>query len=101
MEDKTKLLIAIGASFTANCQPCLKTAIIEAQKAGKVKEEEIREAIAIGRIVRKGAVGKMDKFASTLTGKEVGSSDECPFGSTEEEVKEWIEQDDQCECADN
>jgi AhpD family alkylhydroperoxidase len=98
MEDKTKLLIAVGASLTANCQPCLKTAITEAQKAG-VEKKEIVEAIAIGRVVRKGAMGKMDKFASTVTGKGVGGPDECPFGSTEEEVKEWVDQDDQCGCS--
>jgi AhpD family alkylhydroperoxidase len=98
MENKTKLLIAVGASFTANCQPCLKTAVTQAQSAG-VDAKEILEAIAIGRIVRKGAMGKMDKFASILTGKDVGTSDECPFGSTEEEVKEWVEQDDQCGCS--
>lgn len=98
MEDKIKLLIAVGASVTANCQPCLKTAVTQAQRVG-VEKTEILEAIAIGRVVRKGAFGKMDKFASTLTGKDiVGSSDECPFGSTEEEVKEWVEQDDQCDC---
>lgn len=98
MEDKIKLLIAVGASVTANCQPCLKTAVTEAQRAG-VEKKEILEAIAIGRVVRKGAFGKMDKFASTLTGKDiVNSPDECPFGSTENEVKEWVEQDDQCGC---
>ena len=97
MENKTKMLIAVGAALTANCQPCLKTAISEAKKIG-VEEKEILEAIAIGRVVRKGAIGKMDKFASTLTGKDVSGSDECPFGSTEEEVKEWVEQDDQCGC---
>ena len=98
MEDKVKLLIAVGASVTANCQPCLKTAVTQAQLAG-VDEKEILEAIAIGRVVRRGAFGKMDKFASTLTGKDVGNSGECPFGSTEEEVKEWVEQDDQCGCS--
>jgi AhpD family alkylhydroperoxidase len=97
MEDKTKLLIAVGASVTANCQPCLKTAVTEAQRAG-VDKKEIFEAIAIGRVVRKGAFGKMDKFASTLTGKDVGNEGECPFGSTEEEVKEWVDQDDKCGC---
>ncbi len=97
MEDKIKLLVAVGASVTANCQPCLKTAVIEAKRAG-VDEKEIFEAIAIGRVVRKGAFGKMDKFASTLTGKDMSSSDECPFGSTEEEVKEWVDQDDKCGC---
>jgi len=98
MEDKIKLLIAVGASVTANCQPCLKTAVTQAQGAG-VEKKEILEAIAIGRIVRKGAFGKMDKFASTLTGKDIaGDSEECPFGSTEEDVKEWVEQEDQCGC---
>jgi AhpD family alkylhydroperoxidase len=98
MEDKTKLLIAVGASVTANCQPCLKTAVTQAQLAG-VDKKEILGAIAIGRVVRKGAFGKMDKFASTLTGKDLSGSDECPFGLTEEEVKEWVKQDDKCGCS--
>jgi len=95
VEDKTKLLIAVGASLTANCQACLKTAITQAHGAG-VSEKEILEAIAIGRVVRRGAFGKMDKFSSKLAGDP--GSDECPFGSTEEEVKEWVEQDDKCGC---
>jgi AhpD family alkylhydroperoxidase len=98
MENKTKMLIAVGAAVTANCQPCLKVAVSQAQGTG-AEENEILEAIAIGRIVRKGAMGKMDKFASTLTGKDVDNSGECPFGSTEEEVKEWVEEDDQCGCS--
>ena len=98
MEDKIKLLIAVGASVTANCLPCLKTAVTQAESVG-VDKKEIIEAIAIGRVVRRGAFGKMDKFASNLTGKDVDSSDECPFGSTEKDVKEWVEQDDQCGCS--
>jgi AhpD family alkylhydroperoxidase len=97
MEDKVKLLIAVGASVTANCQPCLKTAVTQAQAVG-VENKEIVEAIAIGRVVRRGAFGKIDKFASTLTGKDVSGSDECPFGSTEKEVEKWVQQDDQCSC---
>jgi len=93
MEDKTKLLIAIGASLTANCQACLKTAITHALGAG-VSKKEILEAIAIGRVVRRGAFGKMDKFSTKLAGDP--GSDECPFGSTEEDVEEWVEQDDKC-----
>ena len=98
MENKIKLLIAVGASVTANCQPCLKTAVSQAQAAG-AEGKEILEAIAIGRVVRKGATGKMDKLASTLTGKDLSNSDECPFGSTREEVKEWVDQDDHCSCS--
>jgi len=99
MEDKIKLLIAVGASITANCQPCLQTAVTQAQGAG-VEKKEIIEAIAIGRLVRKGAMGKIDKLASTLTGKDVtSSSDDCPFGSTEEDMKEWVKQNDKCDCS--
>jgi AhpD family alkylhydroperoxidase len=97
MEDKVKLLIAVGAAVTANCQPCLKTAVTQARSVG-VEGKEILEAVAIGRLVRKGAFGKIDKLASTLCGQDVGGSDECPFGSTEQDVKEWVEQDDKCSC---
>jgi AhpD family alkylhydroperoxidase len=103
MEDKVKLLIAVGAAVTANCQPCLRTAVSQAQIA-KVEKKEILEAIQIGRLVRRGANGKMDVLASTLTANNVGGSEEeCPFGSTEQEVKEWINQEEpentpQCGC---
>jgi AhpD family alkylhydroperoxidase len=98
MEDKIKLLIAVGASVTANCQPCLKTAVDQAQGVG-VDKKDILEAIQIGRLVRRGAIGKMDQLASTITEKDVSSSDEkCPFGSTEKEFKEWVQQDEKCGC---
>jgi AhpD family alkylhydroperoxidase len=99
VENKTKMLIAVGASVTANCQPCLKTAVSQAQGTG-ADEKEIREAIAIGRIVRRGAMGKMDKFTSTLVGerKDDANNSEGECIATEEEVKEWVEQEDQCGC---
>jgi AhpD family alkylhydroperoxidase len=98
MENKVKLLIAVGASVTANCQPCLRTAISEAQTAG-LEDKEILEAVQIGRLVRRGAMGKMDQLASKLTGKDVSDPEEkCPFGSTEEDVKEWVSQNDECGC---
>jgi AhpD family alkylhydroperoxidase len=99
MENKVKLLIAVGASFTANCQPCLNTAVAQAEASGAQKKE-ILEAIAIGRVVRKGTMGKMDKLAATLAGKSLSDSPEdCPFGTTEEDVKEWVNQEDRCECS--
>jgi len=100
MENKVKMLIAVGAAVTANCQPCLKTAVSQAQGTG-AEEKEILEAVAIGRIVRKGAMGKMDKFASTLVGngKDNTGSSENECVATEQEIKEWVEQDDQCGCS--
>lgn len=75
MDNKIKLLIAVGASVTANCQPCLKTVISSAQENG-VKEKEILEAIAVANMVRKGAMGKMDQFASTLIGNTKVAADD-------------------------
>jgi AhpD family alkylhydroperoxidase len=99
MENKTKMLIAVGAAVTANCQPCLKTAVNQAQGTG-ADEKDIREAIAIGRIVRRGAMGKMDKLTSTLVrdGKDDASSSGEECVATDDEVKEWVEQEDQCGC---
>jgi AhpD family alkylhydroperoxidase len=99
MDDRVKLLIAVGAAVTANCQPCLKTAVTQAQGTG-LEKKEILEAIQIGRLVRRGAIGKMDQLASTLTGEDVSNPEEkCPFGSTEKDFTEWVSQNDECSCS--
>lgn len=64
MDTRIKELIAIGASVTANCQPCLRYHITRALENG-ADEQEILEAITVARMVRKGAGDKMDSFVST------------------------------------
>lgn len=80
MENKIKELIAIGASISANCQPCLEYHTAKALELG-VDEIEIKEAIEVGTLVRRGAAAKMDKFASALKKVEstlkVESNSEC------------------------
>ncbi len=65
LDNRIKELVAIGASVTANCQPCLQYHIDKALESG-ADENEITEAIDVGKMVRKGAASKMDKFASSL-----------------------------------
>lgn len=65
MDNRMKELIAIGASITANCQPCLEYHVAKARENG-AEEAEIKEAIAVAKIVRKGAAGKMDQYASKI-----------------------------------
>ena len=67
IDDKTKELIAIGASIVANCQPCLQYHVARAQRAG-ADAQEMADAIEIARLVRKGAGIKMDTFTANLTG---------------------------------
>lgn len=65
MKDQTKELIAVGASVTANCQPCLEYHVQEARKCG-VNEDSIREAIEVGQMVKKGAMRKYNEFIPTV-----------------------------------
>lgn len=66
METRIKELIAVGASITANCQPCLRYHVSQAREHG-ADEQEITEAIAVAKMVRTGAMAKMDQFASTIS----------------------------------
>ena len=75
LDYKVKELIAIGASITANCQPCLEYHRSKAKEAG-ANEKEITEAIAIGKMVRKGSSSKMDKFILTISSDNTGAADD-------------------------
>lgn len=66
-------LIAIGASISANCQPCLEYHVNKAKEHGAT-DLEISEAITIGKTVRKGAAYKMDDYSATIQGKLANSS---------------------------
>jgi len=78
-DKRTVELIALGASVAANCQPCLQFHINEALKVG-ITEPEIKEAIQVGRTVRKGAAHKMDQFVSTMMEDELIISRESDEG---------------------
>jgi AhpD family alkylhydroperoxidase len=84
LENRIKELIAVGASITANCQPCLQYHVKTALENG-ADEQEIVDAIEIGKMVRKGASSKMDKFAASLNQtvpSATGEADEgCGCGS--------------------
>jgi AhpD family alkylhydroperoxidase len=80
MESRVKALIAIGASITANCQPCLNYHVSKAKEAG-ADEAEISMAIEVAKAVRKGAAAKMDDFAvglgATVETAECGAGQGC------------------------
>lgn len=67
LEKDVKELISIGASVAANCLPCLRYWIGQAQSQG-ADAGAIMEAIEIGKAVRKGAAAKVDQEAELLTG---------------------------------
>ena len=75
LDDRIKELVAVGASITANCQPCLEYHSSKAKEAG-ANEEEIKEAIAVGKMVRKGSAMKMDKFIVEFVKDTTKASDD-------------------------
>jgi AhpD family alkylhydroperoxidase len=79
MEDKTKLLIAVGAALAVNCQPCLKTLIKKSREAG-VQDKEILEAIGVARLVRKNSMTQIDKFAQGVAGIAEGTDEDTATG---------------------
>lgn len=84
MDNRIKRLIAVGASVTANCQPCLQHNVSKAKEAG-VESQEIAEAIEVGKMVRKGAASNLDKFATGLSqvtpSAATSSNDACGCGA--------------------
>jgi AhpD family alkylhydroperoxidase len=67
MDERTKKLIAVGASVGANCHPCLEYHVGKAQEFG-IERSDIMEAVEAGKAVRGGASASMDKLTLKLLG---------------------------------
>jgi AhpD family alkylhydroperoxidase len=65
LDARVASLIAVGASVTANCQPCLEINTARAARHG-ADPLEIADAVEIGRKVRAGAAAKFDAYAVGL-----------------------------------
>jgi AhpD family alkylhydroperoxidase len=65
IDGKLKELIAIGASVSANCHPCVQYHVNKARELA-VEDGEIQQAIEVGKMVRKGAASEMDKLISAV-----------------------------------
>ena len=79
MDEKTKELIAIGASIGAHCQPCLTYHVAKAKEMG-IEENETREAIAVGHMVERGAMSAMKEFAAGVFGAPAATAPGCCDG---------------------
>ena len=69
LDERTRKLIAVGASVACNCHPCLEYHLVQAQTMG-IETALIEEAIEAGKAVRAGAASSMDRLASQLTGRK-------------------------------
>ena len=65
LDDRIRELIAVGTAIGANCHPCLRHHTAKARDLG-IPNDEIAQAIEVGKGIRKGAQGSMDKLVDEL-----------------------------------
>jgi AhpD family alkylhydroperoxidase len=66
-DDKLRELVAIGASVTAHCQPCLDYHLGKSREANAT-DAEISCAISAGELVGRGAATFMKEYIKDKTG---------------------------------
>ncbi len=65
LNERTLRLIAVGASISASCQPCLQTNAVLARESG-ADEHEIAEAIWVGTLVKLAVVSNKDRMSEKI-----------------------------------
>ncbi len=77
MDEKTKLLVCLGAATAANCIPCFEFYYEKAQASG-LASEDIQEAVECAYKIKNNINMLMKNSIRTLTGQE---GDACPLPS--------------------
>ena len=83
MDEKTSVLICLGAATAANCIPCFAHYFQKAGEAGLTKEE-VEEAAELGNKVKGGAQMVMRNSIRDILGEERQQNQACacpPRGS--------------------
>ncbi len=76
MDEKTKILICIGAATAANCIPCFEHYYGKAQEVG-ISGEEVQETTDLAGQVKKGAHMALRNSISNLMNREKKYSMPC------------------------
>ncbi len=69
MDERTKELIAIGASAAVNCHPCMRHHLALCDELG-IARDEVSAAIEVGLAVGRGAARKTREFVAELLAAE-------------------------------
>ncbi len=79
MNKKVEEMVALGAAYAVNCQPCIEIHKQKAMEAG-VTKEEMNAAIRVAEAAKTGAHREARQFAGNLLG-EIEKKRCCPAGS--------------------
>jgi AhpD family alkylhydroperoxidase len=70
MDERTKELVAIGASVAANCHPCLDHHLAKCDELG-VSRDEVAQAVKVGLMINHGAERAIRRKARELLGESM------------------------------
>ena len=70
MDEKTRIMISLGAATAANCIPCFQHLSGKAYEAG-ITDEEIKEAANVGVQVKRGAELALRETISNILGDQI------------------------------
>ncbi len=73
MDEKTSLLISLGAATAVNCVPCFEHYHKKASAAG-IHSDEILQAVELAGRVKNGAHTVIRSFIGKLVGREASSA---------------------------
>jgi AhpD family alkylhydroperoxidase len=65
MDERTRELVAIGASVAGLCQPCLRHHLLKAKELG-ISEDDIDGAIKLAKIISENGDKRMMEFTEGL-----------------------------------
>lgn len=68
MDERTKELVAMGASAAANCHPCMDHHLAKCDELG-IEREEVAAAVSVGLMVNRGAEKAIRRKARDLLGE--------------------------------
>jgi hypothetical protein len=76
MEERTKLLVALGAATAANCIPCFEHLYCEAGVAG-LTNAEIQETVDLASKIKQGAHIALKNSINDMMGQEEAYEEPC------------------------
>ena len=76
MEERTKLLVALGAATAANCIPCFEHFYCEAGVAG-LTHAEIQETVDLASKIKQGAHIALKNSINDMMGQEEAYEEPC------------------------
>ncbi len=69
MDQRTKELVAIGASIAGHCQPCFRHHLAKAKELG-ISKEEIRDAVSLAERISGVGDQRMAEFVEEVFKEE-------------------------------